>query len=66
VGDVEEQHGAQGILFRLRGQHALGDVAAAAGSAPGYQVAHHCTAMGMTKTATARSQLFVKSGRKFR
>ena len=35
VGNVEKQHGAQGVPFRFRCQHALGDVAAAARFCPG-------------------------------
>ena len=31
VGDVEEEHRAQGVLLRLRREHPLGDVAAASG-----------------------------------
>src|SRR5512140_662675 len=34
VGDVEEEDGAERVLLGLRGQHALGDVAAAAGLGP--------------------------------
>ena len=35
VGDVEEEDRAERVLLRLRGQHALGDIAAAAGLGPG-------------------------------